>query len=121
MRHRTLALAGALALAPISASADTGGETCTASVYWEGFGRPLADGRMHRPSEIIVALPDRRRIGRVVRITNPRNGRSVVARVADLGPAHWTRRCVDLSSGTAAALGFGRGVGPVFLDHEVTP
>lgn len=88
---------------------------CEASVYWEGFGHPLADGRMHRPSEILIAMPTGTRIGSRVLILNPRNGRSVVALVADRGPAPGLHRCVDLSIGTAAALGFGRGIGPVIL------
>jgi rare lipoprotein A len=75
---------------------------CVASVYWEGFGRPLADSKRHSPDEMLIAhrtLP----LGSRVRVT-VKSGRSVVAHVRDRGP--FVRgRCVDLSRGTAHALG----------------
>ena len=53
-------------------------------------------------------------IGSMLRVTNPRNGRSVVVRVNDRGPFNGNR-ILDLSTGAFSALygGLGRGVGPV--------
>jgi len=53
-------------------------------------------------------------VGSVLKVTNPRNGRSVVVRVAGSGPYNGNR-ILDLSTGAFSALygGLGRGVGPV--------
>ena len=53
-------------------------------------------------------------VGSVLRVTNPRNGRSVTVRVNDRGPYNGNR-ILDLSTGAFRAL-FGslkRGVGPI--------
>lgn len=110
-----LALAGCATAPATSGPVASASGPCTASVYWEGFDEPLADNRMHQPSEILVAMPRPTRLGSHVLILNPRNGRSVVALVADRGPAPGLHRCVDLSTGAADALGFGHGIGPVIL------
>ncbi len=53
-------------------------------------------------------------IGSVLRVTNPRSGRSIVVRVNGRGPYNGNR-ILDLSTGAFRALygGFGRGTGPV--------
>jgi len=87
--------------------------TCTASVYWEGFARPLADGRRHRSSEELAAhrtLP----FGTLVRVTSVATGRSIVIPISDRGP--FVRgRCIDLSRGAASRLGVA-GLAAVSID-----
>lgn len=41
----------------------------------------------------------------VFRVTHVRNGRSVVVRINDRGPAKWTRRGIDLTERAARDLG----------------
>jgi rare lipoprotein A len=54
--------------------------------------------------------------GTMVRVTNRRNGRSVVVRINDRGP--FTRgRVIDITPAAARALGFS-GVAPVTLSIE---
>ncbi len=54
--------------------------------------------------------------GTKVRVTNMRNGRTVLVRIADRGPQAWTGRLIDLSLGAARALGMIQvGVVPVRL------
>ena len=44
-------------------------------------------------------------LGAAVRVTNRLNGRSVVVRIVDRGPAAWTGHIIDVSPGAARALG----------------
>jgi rare lipoprotein A len=86
-----------------------------ASYYAPGFeGRSTASGEPYRSSAFTAAhrtLP----FGTRVRVTNVRNGRSVVVRVNDRGPFH-ARRVIDLSRAAAAELGLvRRGRGTVRL------
>ena len=98
---RKLAFASAIlasfSVIPVAASAQTG----IASVYWGGR---TADGEHARPSGFTAAhrtLP----FGTLVRVTNDRNGRSVVVRINDRGP--FVRgRIIDLMPAAAHALGF---------------
>jgi len=79
-----------------------------ASVYWEGNQR--ADGRPFNANELGVAhqtLP----LGTQVLVYNPQTGQAVVATVNDRGP-FVSGRDIDLSRGTANAIGF-NGVGAV--------
>ncbi len=90
--------------------------TGEASYYARGFeGRPTASGEPYRAAKLTAAhrtLP----FGTLLRVTNERNGRSVVVRVNDRGPFH-ARRVVDLSRAAAAELGLvRRGRGQVRLD-----
>lgn len=71
------------------------------------------DGQPFDPREAVVAM-DKRYLGKEVRITNPRTGKSVVARVGDTGAfsdPRWAQargahtRMIDLSKGTSDALG----------------
>jgi rare lipoprotein A len=90
--------------------------TGEASYYARGFeGRSTASGEPYRAQGFTAAhrtLP----FGTMLRVTNPRNGRSVVVRVNDRGPFH-ARRIVDLSRAAAAELGLvRRGRGRVQVD-----
>ena len=90
--------------------------TGEASYYARGFeGRSTASGEPYRAAEYTAAhrsLP----FGTMLRVTNVRNGRSVVVRVNDRGPFH-ARRIVDLSRAAAAELGLvRRGRGQVRID-----
>jgi peptidoglycan lytic transglycosylase len=82
---------------PVAASAQSG----IASVY---SGGRTADGGYARASSFTAAhrtLP----FGTMVRVTNDRNGRSVVVRIDDRGP--FVRgRIIDLTPAAAHALGF---------------
>lgn len=84
---------------PLIASAQSG----VASVY-AYRGDHTADGERVGPSALTAAhrtLP----FGTLVRVTNDRNGRSVVVRINDRGPfVHG--RIIDLTPAAAHALGF---------------
>lgn len=96
------------ALFASAAQADTG----MASFYWQG--QRTASGERFNPGAMTAAhrsLP----FGTKVRVTNLRNGRSVVVRINDRGP--FVRgRIIDLSKAAASQLGFtGQGVTKVDL------
>lgn len=90
---------------PISALAQSG----IASVY---SGGRTADGELARAGGLTAAhrsLP----FGTLVRVTNDRNGRSIVVRINDRGP--FVRgRVIDVTPAAAHALGFS-GLAPVTL------
>lgn len=53
----------------------------------------------------------------MLRVTDIATGRSIVCRVNDRGPAAYTRRAIDLSRGSARALGIlGRGTAKVRIE-----
>jgi rare lipoprotein A (peptidoglycan hydrolase) len=108
MIFRALAAAAALALSSIPAIAST----TLASYYSEP--QRLASGGRFNPSGLTAAhktLP----FGTKVRVTNKRNGRSVVVTVNDRGP-YVRGRGIDLSLGAARAIGMtGAGVVPVSI------
>lgn len=89
---------------PPSAAKPRQGSADEASYYAPGFeGRPTASGEPYRAARFTAAhrtLP----FGSRLRVTNLRNGRSVVVRVNDRGPYH-PRRVVDLSRAAAAEIG----------------
>lgn len=91
------ALAVSFLAIPITASAQSG----IASVY---SGGRTAEGGYVRSSSLTAAhrsLP----FGTMVRVTNNRNGRSVVVRIDDRGP--FVRgRIIDLTPAAAHAIGF---------------
>ncbi|MEA5576149.1 septal ring lytic transglycosylase RlpA family protein [Anabaena sp. UHCC 0451] len=85
---------------------------------WYGYdwaGRKTANGERFNPEAMTAAhrsLP----MGTKVRVTNTRNGRSVVVRINDRGP-YIGGRIIDLSLGAARILGImNSGVGPVHID-----
>ncbi|MGD9767576.1 MAG: septal ring lytic transglycosylase RlpA family protein [Pseudolabrys sp.] len=85
----------------------------TASVYSLAHsGRKTASGEIHRASEMTAAHRTLA-FGTQVRVTNRRNGRSVVVRINDRGP-FIRSRIIDLSPAAARALGFS-GLAPVTL------
>ena len=96
-----------------------GGRTFTqtgqASYYADKFrGRRTASGAVYRPGRRTAAhntLP----FGTVVRVTNPRNHRSVKVTITDRGP-HVKGRIIDLSKKAARKIGLlDAGVAPVEL------
>ena len=78
-----------------------------ASFYGTRFaGRPTASGETFNPSEFTAAhktLP----FGSRVRVTNPRNGNSVIVRINDRGP-YVRGRVIDVSRAAAEELGMVR-------------
>ncbi|AFY46924.1 rare lipoprotein A [Nostoc sp. PCC 7524] len=87
-----------------------------ASFYGRGFaGRPTATGERFNPEAMTAAhrsLP----FGTRVRVTNTRNGRSVVVRINDRGP-YIRGRIIDVSTGAARMLGMiGSGIAPVKIE-----
>ena len=93
-------------------AADARGQSGIAAVYSYSHGR-TASGETTRPSGLTAAhrtLP----FGTMVRVTNQRNGRTVVVRINDRGP--FTRgRVIDLTPAAATQLGFS-GLTQVSLD-----
>ena len=78
--------------------------TGKASYYGPGFaGRATANGEVFRPLAMTAAhrtLP----FGTKLRVTNLRNGKSVIVRVNDRGP-YAGARILDLSEGAASRIG----------------
>ena len=86
-----------------------------ASYYGNESGSQTASGARFNPSAMTAAhrtLP----FGTKVRVTNKRNGRSVVVTINDRGP--FVRgRIIDLSTGAAGVIGMrGAGVAPVSVE-----
>ena len=75
-----------------------------ATYYGQEFaGRRTASGEKFNPGAMTAAhrtLP----FGTRVRVTNSRNGRSIIVRINDRGP-FVKGRAIDLSSGAARAIG----------------
>lgn len=92
-----------------------------ASIYAAGLrGRKMADGTPFDPASDSAAsktLP----LGTAARVTNLENGRTATVRVRDRGP-HRAGRVMDVSPGTAGALGMKRdGVAPVAVVPLASP
>lgn len=87
-----------------------------ASIYAYESGRRTANGERINPAGFTAAhktLP----FGTVVKVTNDRNGRTVMVRVNDRGP-FIRGRVIDLTPAGAKALGFsekGQGLAPVTI------
>jgi len=85
-----------------------------AAIYSHRGGK-TASGETTNPSGLTAAhrtLP----FGTMVRVTNRRNGRSVVVRITDRGP--FTRgRIIDVTPAAARALGMS-GLAPVTIERE---
>lgn len=109
MKKRVVLSCAALALMAFSPSlgrADT--STGIASFYWHS--QRTANGERFNPGELTAAhrtLP----FGTRVRVTNLRNGKSVVVRINDRGP-YIRGRIIDLSRAAARELDF--------TDHGLT-
>jgi rare lipoprotein A len=77
-----------------------------ASYYGQEFaGRRTASGERFNPNAMTAAHRTLR-FGTRVRVTNSRNGRSVIVRINDRGP-FVKGRAIDLSRGAARAIGMG--------------
>ncbi len=98
----------------LACSRSSHAETCRASWYGFESGNRTANGEAFHPEDMTAAhrtMP----FGSRVRVTW--RSRSVVVRINDRGPAKWTGRCLDLSKGSAKALGFIRaGVATVRIE-----
>jgi len=92
-------------------------QTGTASWYGDAFhGRKTANGEVYDMSSISAAHPTMP-LPSYARVTNLRNGRSIVVRVNDRGPFH-ANRVMDVSKRVADALDFRRaGTGQVKVDY----
>lgn len=95
--------------------ASCAGQTGIASWYGTESGNRTASGAYFDGSSMTAAMPHRSMMGKRVRVTDMRTGRSVVVLVNDLGPAAWTLRVIDLSRAAARGLGMG-GLAPVCLE-----
>ncbi|BAZ14497.1 rare lipoprotein A [Calothrix sp. NIES-4071] len=87
-----------------------------ASFYgYDGSGNRTASGQRFNPEHMTAAhrsLP----FGTRVRVTNTRNGRSVIVRINDRGP-FIRGRVIDLSYGAARIIGMiGKGLAPVKIE-----
>src|SRR5438445_5019695 len=108
MTPRAIVLASLLLLTSFIAAAEAG-QSGIAAIHSYRGGK-TASGETTNPSGLTAAhrtLP----FGTMVRVTNRRNGRSVVVRINDRGP--FTRgRVIDVTSAAASQLGFS-GLTPV--------
>jgi len=88
-----------------------------ASWYGPGFnGRRTANGEIFDQYELTAAHPTLP-LPSYARVTNTRNGRSVIVRINDRGPFHGGR-VLDLSRGAAVLLDVtGAGTAPVQIDY----
>jgi peptidoglycan lytic transglycosylase len=90
-----------------------GGSHGVASYYWQGT--RTASGARYNPDGLTAAhrtLP----FGTKVRVTNKRNGRSVVVTINDRGP-FIRGRIIDLSRGAAGVIGMrSAGLAPVSVE-----
>lgn len=103
-RPRGLLALAILALTLPFGAARAGVQEGVVSWYGERFHeRPTASGELFDISDLTMAHPNLP-FGTRVRVTNLRNGRSVVVRVNDRGPFVGSR-IADLSKAAAASLG----------------
>jgi rare lipoprotein A len=111
---KSLALASVLCCVVSTAHA----ETCTASHYGHKDGQ---SSRLAQPGKerlntygALTAAHLSRPFGSHVKVTNLRNGRSVVVRINDRGP-FIKGRCIDLTYRAAQAIGMD-GIAPVNVE-----
>jgi rare lipoprotein A len=114
--HFTLAAIFAAALlAGTTSQSDAQTQAGIASVYSTKHGTKTASGKRLNDGALTAAhrtLP----FGTKVRVTNKRNGRSVVVTITDRGP-FIRGRVIDLTMAGANAIGMGWGLAPVTLDR----
>jgi peptidoglycan lytic transglycosylase len=107
-----MTICGAAALF-IADSTSAMAESGIASVYAYSSGSKTASGERANPAGLTAAHRTLA-FGTHVRVTNPRNGRSVTVRINDRGP--FVRgRVIDITPAGALALGFS-GLAPVKLE-----
>jgi peptidoglycan lytic transglycosylase len=117
LKFRSICLLVAVVqLAPLAASdARAAGQSGVASVYSTESGSRTASGARLDPRALTAAHRSYP-FGSKIRVTNRRNGRSVVVTVNDRGP--FVRgRIVDVTPAAARALGFS-GLVPVTVERE---
>lgn len=98
-----------------STQSDAQTQSGIASVYTTKQGSRTASGKRLNDGALTAAhrtLP----FGTKVRVTNKRNGRSVVVTITDRGP-FIRGRVIDLTMAGANAIGMGYGLAPVTLDR----
>lgn len=107
MKITLFGLAIALLASPVLCKVDAHAETGTASHYGvgDGFhGRRTASGELFN-AYAMTAAHRSRPMGSQATVTNLANGRSIVVRINDRGPARRTGKIIDLSYGAAKAIG----------------
>jgi rare lipoprotein A len=105
VKHLVLVVGFLPALLTVKANAEIG----FASHYGHGdgfHGRRTASGERFNKMAMTAAHRTRR-MGTHVAVTNLANGRSVVVRISDRGPARRTGKIIDLSYGASRAIGMG--------------
>lgn len=90
------------------------GNTCKASYYWDP--QPTASGEWFNPNAMTAAHKTLK-LGSMVKVTNPSNGRTVVVRINDRGP-YIAGRCLDLSRAAMQAIG-GTSAGVITVNWQV--
>jgi rare lipoprotein A len=108
MKSVSVLLTLAVAMAPSARASSAGDvETGLAAVYADALnGHATASGQIYDRTRLTAAhktLP----FGTTIKVTNQKNGKSVVLRVNDRGPRQ-ADRVVDISPAAATRLGFGR-------------
>ncbi len=101
---RPLLLAAITALTATLASEDAAAKTACGKASWYALTSMTANGEWADPTAMTAAhksLP----FGTMTKVTNLRNGRSVVVRINDRGP-FIKGRIIDLTKAAAAELGF---------------
>jgi len=117
MRKRVvILLAGAAAMLPALALAETKTFSGRAAYYGDNYKGKTASGQIYDGAKFTAAhktLP----FGTRLRVTDTRTGRSVIVVVNDRGP-FTPGRVIDLSLAAATSLGMiARGVIPVNVEH----
>lgn len=105
MYKKTIATAAATLAAGLMLAASTGSASAQCGrASWYALHSKTASGERMNPSAMTAAhrsLP----FGTKVKVTNKRNGKSVVVRINDRGP-FIKGRVIDVSKGAAQKLGF---------------
>ena len=104
MKQQTAAFAVTLAGSLIAAASTASAAAQCGSASWYALYSQTASGEQMDPSELTAAhrtLP----FGTKLKVTNQKNGKSVVVRVNDRGP-FIKGRVIDLSKAAANRLGF---------------
>lgn len=63
---------------------------------WYEDGELTANGEHYNPNKLTAAHRNLK-FGTKVKVTNVKNGKSVIVRINDRGPAKWTGKTIDLS------------------------
>ncbi|MDF1487287.1 septal ring lytic transglycosylase RlpA family protein [Tessaracoccus caeni] len=90
------------------------GSSCKASYYWQG--QMTANGERFNPDDLTAAHKTFK-FGTKVKVTNPKNDKTVVVRINDRGP-YISGRCLDLSRAAMKAIG-GTSAGVITVNYEV--